>query len=64
MILTYLNKDDSHIEYQEEEPFTTKIKIPDISKTIRDLNYSPRVILEQGIPRTVEWMKEVYNLQD
>jgi len=62
MILTYLKKDDNHIEYREEEPFTTKIKVPDISKTIRDLNYQPRVTLKEGIPRTVDWMKQVYNL--
>jgi dTDP-glucose 4,6-dehydratase len=62
MILTCLNKDDNHIEYREEEPFTAKIKIPDIRKAMGDLSYKPRITLKEGIPLTVEWMKRVYNI--
>ncbi|NMA69457.1 MAG: NAD(P)-dependent oxidoreductase, partial [Desulfitobacterium sp.] len=61
-ILEYLGKDDSKVLYQEEEHFTTKIKQPDISKAQRDLNYQPRILLEEGIPKTLEWMKAVYKL--
>lgn len=60
MILNYLGKDDKNISYLPEEKFTTKIKMPDISKAMKDLNYKPSVFLNEGIPKTVEWMKKTY----
>lgn len=60
-ILDYLGKDDSKVTYKEEELFTTKIKQPDITKARRDLNYEPQVFLEEGIPKTMEWMKLIYS---
>lgn len=36
-------------------------KRPDLTKAVRDLGLQPRVTLEQGIPRTVAWMRTVYN---
>ncbi len=62
MILNHLGKDDQLVNYVNEEAFTTKIKIPDITKTQRDLNYNPTVKLTEGIPNTVEWMKKVYHI--
>lgn len=62
MILACLNRDDSHIVYRDEEPFTTKIKVPDTAKNLQDLNCQPIVTLKEGIPRTVEWMKKAYNV--
>ena len=60
LILGYLGKDDTQVEYLESEPFTTKDKRIDVSKAVRDLGHNPRVSLEEGIPRTIEWMKSVY----
>ena len=60
LILGYLGKDDSQVEYLESEPFTTKGKRIDVSKAVRDLGHNPKVSLEEGIPRTIEWMKSVY----
>ena len=37
-----------------------KVRQPDISKAKRDLKHNPEVPLEEGIPRTIDWMKEVY----
>ncbi len=62
LILKCLGKDDSRVTYKEAEPFTTGVKHMDFSKARRDLNHDPRVSLEEGIPRTVEWMKQAYNL--
>lgn len=62
MILDYLGKDSSLVNYVDHEPFTTTIKKPDISKTIKDLGFKPEVTLEKGIPETIEWMKKVYNV--
>ncbi|MBW2005448.1 MAG: NAD(P)-dependent oxidoreductase [Deltaproteobacteria bacterium] len=60
LILKYLGKDDSKIIYKEAEPFTTRVKKIDFSKAIRDLNHDPKVSPEEGIKRTVEWMKKEY----
>ena len=32
----------------------------DCSKAIRDLGHDPKVTPEEGIRRTVEWMKSIY----
>lgn len=61
LILGYLNKDDQLVEYVEHEPFTTKDKKIDITKAQRDLRHNPQVTLEEGIPKTIEWMKETYD---
>lgn len=60
LILKCLGKDDSRVTYKEVEPFTTRVKHMDFSKARRDLNHNPRVPLEEGIPRTIDWMKRVY----
>jgi dTDP-glucose 4,6-dehydratase len=62
LILKCLGKDDSKVTYKEEEPFTTRVKHMDFSKIRRDLNHDPRIPLEEGIPKTIEWMKKAYNL--
>lgn len=60
LILKYLGKDDSKVTYAESEPFTTRVKHMDFSKSIRDLQHDPQTPLEEGIPKTIEWMKSVY----
>jgi dTDP-glucose 4,6-dehydratase len=60
MILDYLGKDDSLVTYKKGEPHTTKDKKVDLTKAIRDLRHNPQVPLEEGLPRTIEWMKSVY----
>ena len=62
LILKCLDKNDSKVVYKEAEPFTTRVKHMDFSKARRDLNHDPRVPLEEGIPRTIEWMKKVYHI--
>ena len=61
LILKYLGKDDSIVTYKEAEPFTTKVKKIDFSKAIRDLKHDPKVSPEEGIPKTIEWMKKIYS---
>lgn len=62
LILQCLGKDDSKVEYREAEPFTTRTKKIDFSKAIRDLKHDPKIPLEEGIPKTVEWMRSTYSL--
>jgi dTDP-glucose 4,6-dehydratase len=60
LVLKHLGKDDSKVVYKEMEHFTTKRKRIDFSKVIRDLKHDPKVPLEEGIPRTIEWMRDQY----
>lgn len=60
LVLEYLGKDDRLVNYVPEERFTVRDKIPDNSKALRLLGLNPRVSLREGIARTVDWMKEVY----
>lgn len=62
MILNYLGKDDSQVTYVDGENFTTKVKIPDITKATRDLQYIPQTRLTEGIPKTIEWMRDAYKI--
>ena len=59
-VLKAVGKDDSIVTYKEAEPFTTKVKQMDFSKAVRDLKHDPKVMPEEGIRRTVEWMKRIY----
>ena len=63
IVLKVTGKDESLVEYKEAEPFTTKIKTVDFSKAINDLDHNPIVDPEEGIRRTVIWMKEKYNIK-
>jgi dTDP-glucose 4,6-dehydratase len=60
LILAAVGRDDSLVTYKDAEPFTTKIKTMDCSNAIRDLKHDPKVTPEEGIKRTVEWMKRIY----
>jgi len=62
LILSAVGRDDSLVTYEEAEPFTTKVKTIDCSKAIRDLQHSPRVTPEEGIARTVDWMRQYYRI--
>jgi len=62
LILGGLGKDDSKVTYKEAEPFTTRVKHVDFSKIRRDLKHDPKVTLEQGIPKAIEWMKKEYGI--
>jgi dTDP-glucose 4,6-dehydratase len=61
LILKNLNKDDSKVTYKDSEPFTTKIKTPDASKAVKDLDFKLTVAPEDGIRWTVDWFKELYD---
>ena len=60
LILKHLGKDDSKVNYEESEPFTTKVKHMDFSKARRDLKHDPQTTLEEGLQKTVDWMKTIY----
>lgn len=63
MVLNAVGRDDSIVTYKEAEAFTTKVKTIDFSKAIRDLKHDPQVSPEEGIEKTVEWMKWYYRME-
>jgi dTDP-glucose 4,6-dehydratase len=64
LILNAVSRDDSIVHYEAAEPFTTKVKHMDFSRAIRDLKHNPQVNPEEGINRTVEWMKQYYRINE
>ncbi len=60
IILEYLGKDDSLVEYREVEGATTLEKNVDVSKAGCDLGHKSTVGLLEGIAKTIEWQKVVY----
>jgi len=60
MILNYLGMDDSIVNYLPQEKHNTKSKRPSIELAKQELGHNPSTPLQVGIPRTIEWMKQVY----
>lgn len=54
--------DPALITYKDGEPFTTKVKRLDNSKAKADLGFEATVSLQEGVERTVEWMRKVYKV--
>jgi dTDP-glucose 4,6-dehydratase len=63
LILKYLGKDAAKVTYKKTEAFTTRVKHMDFSKARRDLKHDPKVSIEEGIPKTTEWMKKAYGIR-
>ncbi len=64
MVLKSTGKKESLVTYKDAEPFTTKVKRMDFTKAVRDLKHDPKVPPEEGIKRTVDWMRWYYRLGD
>jgi dTDP-glucose 4,6-dehydratase len=62
-ILKVTGADPGLVKYRDSEILTTTTKIVDASKAARDLGHKDTVTLEEGVRRTVDWMKKVYNIK-
>jgi dTDP-glucose 4,6-dehydratase len=51
----------SLVKYEPLDAHNTVNKRPDISRASRDLEHDPKTCLEEGIPLTVAWMRQVYS---
>src|SRR5213594_4443518 len=60
LILKQAERDDSLVNYLPEDRHNVQNKRPDIDKARRAFGHNPTVTLEQGVPKTIEWMKSVY----
>jgi len=62
LVLKATGRSDKLVKYESAEAFTTKIKTVDFSKAIKDLDHDPVIAPEEGIIKTVAWMKDYYRL--
>ena len=53
----------SLVRHQDSEALTTRHKLVDVSKAIRDLDHQDTYSLEEGLRITADWMCCVYNLR-
>lgn len=61
LILRHLHKSDALVTYCDRtEPFTTRDKKADGTLAWRELEHRPEVSLEEGIGRTIDWMRREY----
>jgi len=60
VVLKILGRDDSIVTYMPEDKHNTVNKRPNIDKAIKLLGHNPKTKLEEGVKKTIDWMKEVY----
>lgn len=59
LIWDYTGADRKLISYKESEPLTTKTKTPRLTLSISELNHKQTVSLEEGVKKTIDWMKSL-----
>ena len=62
LIWDYTGADRNLITYAGNEILTTKSKKVDVSKAVRDLGHTLTVPLEDGVKRTIDWMRDHYHV--
>jgi len=62
LIWSYTGASKDLIEYKESEMLTTKLKKVNIDLSIDELKHKQTVSLEEGVKRTIDWMKDYYRL--
>lgn len=63
IILRLTNKKEQDlVTYKDEEILTTKQKLVDSEKALRDLDHKSTISLEDGIRNTINWMKDYYKV--
>ena len=60
LALQYVNRDDSNVEYVATERWTTQNKRVDTTRAQTELGHDPQVRLNDGLRRTIDWMREAY----
>jgi len=62
IVLHCAGRDDSLVTYLPEDRHNVQNKRPDITKAKRAFGHNPKTTLEEGVPKTVEWLREVYEV--
>ena len=63
IIWEYTGADRNLIQYAGSEKLTTKYKKVDISKAVKDLDHKLTTGLEDGVKKTIDWMKVYYGIK-
>jgi dTDP-glucose 4,6-dehydratase len=58
--LEHLGLDDKNVNYIPVESHNTLNKKSDNTKAKRDLDLKMTIPLKEGIPRTIDWQKKIY----
>ena len=62
LILDHTSADNKLVNYLPEDKHNVLNKRPDIEKAKKLFAHDPKITLEEGVPKTIEWMKKVYKL--
>ena len=62
MVLKHTNADPSLVNYADSEILTTKHKLVNVDKAVKDLNHKNTIGLDEGVKKTIDWMREYYKL--
>ena len=46
--------------YISKEKANVTNKKPDITKAVNELGHNPSTMLDEGLPKTIDWMKKIY----
>ena len=60
IVWDYTKADPALITYAESEILTTRSKKVDMSKAVKDLDHKITISLEDGVKKTIDWMREYY----
>ena len=59
-IFALLDKPKDNVEYISKEKANVTNKKPDITKAVNELGHNPSTMLDEGLPKTIDWMKKIY----
>ena len=62
VMLKYTGADPNLVTYKDSEILTTKHKLVNVDKAMSDLNHENTIGLDEGVKRTVNWMREYYKI--
>lgn len=62
IIWDYTGADKSLITLKDSEILTTKSKKVDVTKAVRDLDHKLTVSMDEGVKKTIDWMRNFYKL--
>jgi len=62
LILKHIGISDDLVSYKEAEDHTTKNKLVDTSLAQEEIGLKSTISMDEGIPLTVDWMKQTYNI--
>lgn len=57
LVLEHTGADAGLVTYMPEDLHNVKSKRPDISKAASDLGHDPSTLLEDGVPRYIDWLR-------